>query len=57
MPIKLGGQALHAVELGLIHPITLEKMTFKAPLPKDFERLLKVLQPKNHIISEVLDMP
>ena len=57
MPIQLGGQALHAVELGLIHPITLEKMKFTAPLPKDFERLLKVLKPKNHIISEVLDMP
>ena len=52
LPIKLGGQALHAVELGLIHPITLEKMTFKAPLPKDFERLLKVLQPKNNISLE-----
>jgi len=27
-------------------------MTFKAPLPKDFERLLKVLQPKNNISLE-----
>ena len=57
MPIKLSGQALHAFELGLIHPITLEKMTFTAPMPEDFERLLKVLQPKNNINSEVLDMP
>ena len=53
MPIKLVGQALHAIELGLIHPITLEKMKFKAPLPKDFERLLKVLQPKQKMITEV----
>ena len=57
LPIKLSGQALHAFELGLIHPITLEKMKFTAPLPEDFERLLKVLQPKNNINSEVLDMP
>ncbi len=53
LPIKLGGQALHAIELGLIHPITLKKMKFTAPLPKDFQRLLKVLHSKDHIISAI----
>jgi 23S rRNA pseudouridine1911/1915/1917 synthase len=33
-------QALHAMSLGFIHPITQEKMYFEAPLPSDFEQLL-----------------
>ena len=33
LPIELPGQALHAVELGLDHPITGERMVFQAPLP------------------------
>ena len=46
LPVNLNGQALHAIELGLIHPITLEKMNFIAPMPKTFERLLTVLKYK-----------
>jgi 23S rRNA pseudouridine1911/1915/1917 synthase len=34
-------QALHAMSLGFIHPITQEKMHFEAPLPSDFEQVLK----------------
>jgi 23S rRNA pseudouridine1911/1915/1917 synthase len=38
------GQALHAGELTLIHPATGRPVTFKAPLPDDFEKLLKRLR-------------
>lgn len=34
-------QALHAVQLELIHPKTREKMIFNAGLPEDLERLIK----------------
>lgn len=40
-------QALHAYQLGLVHPRTGEKMTFEAPLPDDFEQLLQVLRQQN----------
>ena len=40
----MDGQALHAGELALIHPATGEPVTFKAPLPEDFEKLLKRLR-------------
>ena len=40
----MDGQALHAGELTLIHPATGEPVTFKAPLPEDFEKLLKRLR-------------
>ncbi|MEL6807524.1 MAG: RluA family pseudouridine synthase [Pseudomonadota bacterium] len=36
-------QALHAAVLGFDHPVTGEKMRFQAPLPKDFQQLLDVL--------------
>jgi 23S rRNA pseudouridine1911/1915/1917 synthase len=36
-----GRQALHASKLSFIHPQTREKMLFNAPLPCDFEELLK----------------
>lgn len=38
------GQALHAGELTLRHPVTGEEMTFTAPLPCDFQKLLNVLE-------------
>jgi len=37
-------QALHASELTLEHPLTLEPMTFNAPLPPDFLELLARLR-------------
>jgi len=37
-------QALHAKQLSLIHPRTLERMTWEAPLPEDFQELLRVLK-------------
>jgi len=36
-------QALHAYELGFVHPITKEALHFEAPLPKDMQRLEKFL--------------
>ncbi len=44
LPIALSGQALHAVALGLDHPITGERLQFEAPLPEAFEALLAVLR-------------
>ena len=40
----LDGQILHAKKLVLTHPRTKEKMEFEAPLPKNFEKLLKILK-------------
>ena len=37
----LEGQTLHAMVLGLIHPVTGEYLEVEAPLPKYFENLLK----------------
>jgi 23S rRNA pseudouridine1911/1915/1917 synthase len=37
-------QALHAARLGFVHPETLEKVEFEAPLPADFENLLAALR-------------
>jgi 23S rRNA pseudouridine1911/1915/1917 synthase len=33
-------QALHAAELGFVHPITKKEMFFEAPFPPDFQQLL-----------------
>ena len=44
LPVALPGQALHAVELGLNHPVSGERLVFQAPLPERFETLLRVLR-------------
>jgi 23S rRNA pseudouridine1911/1915/1917 synthase len=44
LPVALSGQALHAVQLGLNHPLTGERLRFEAPLPAEFGKLLVVLQ-------------
>ncbi len=44
LPVALPGQALHAVRLGLDHPISGERLVCEAPLPEVFERLLAVLR-------------
>jgi 23S rRNA pseudouridine1911/1915/1917 synthase len=44
LPVELPGQALHAFQLGLDHPITRERMLFEAPLPAVMEKLLAVLR-------------
>jgi 23S rRNA pseudouridine1911/1915/1917 synthase len=41
---KFKRQALHASELGLIHPVTQKEMCWQAPLPDDMQNLIKVLR-------------
>lgn len=36
-------QALHAAELGLAHPVSGERLSFKAPLPADMQALIAAL--------------
>jgi 23S rRNA pseudouridine1911/1915/1917 synthase len=40
---RLGGQCLHAKQLGLTHPRTGERLTFTVPRPAYFEVLLRAL--------------
>jgi 23S rRNA pseudouridine1911/1915/1917 synthase len=42
--IVFGRQALHAAELSLVHPRSGEQLTWRAPLPRDFQRLLDSLR-------------
>lgn len=42
---KFQRQALHAFELGFIHPKTGENIKVQAPLPADMQHLLDILQP------------
>lgn len=37
-------QALHAIELGFIHPVTQKPMHFEAPIPSDMRELINVLK-------------
>jgi 23S rRNA pseudouridine1911/1915/1917 synthase len=53
LPVDLPGQALHAVQLGLDHPITGERMVFEAPLPSVMEKLLLVLRRRSGTSSSV----
>lgn len=39
-------QALHAAEIGFIHPSTLENMRFSVELPEDFRYILSLIQEK-----------
>ena len=43
---SLSGQLLHAGEIGFIHPATKEKVSFSAPLPKDFNETLEKIRNK-----------
>jgi 23S rRNA pseudouridine1911/1915/1917 synthase len=44
LPLELPGQALHAVALGLDHPISGDRLAFEAPLPPVFDALLTALR-------------
>jgi 23S rRNA pseudouridine1911/1915/1917 synthase len=48
LPVALPGQALHAVQLGLNHPVSGERIVCEAPLPAPFEQLLAVLRRRSH---------
>lgn len=41
---NLNGQLLHACKLELTHPVTGERMTFTAPLPDYFKKVLDILE-------------
>jgi 23S rRNA pseudouridine1911/1915/1917 synthase len=42
--ISFPRQALHAIELTLVHPGTHQPMTWAAPLPRDMKRLIEDLR-------------
>lgn len=42
--INGSGQFLHAKKLGFKHPVTGKQLVFEAPLPEDFERVLRRLR-------------
>ena len=44
----LDGQLLHATSLSFVHPHTNEQLTFVAPLPSYFQKVLTVLRNKNN---------
>ena len=43
-PFDISGQALHSYKLTLTHPLTGERMSFTAPLPKDMNNILETLR-------------
>ncbi|WP_026767857.1 RluA family pseudouridine synthase [Selenomonas ruminantium] len=45
-PFAINGQALHSLQLTLMHPVTKEEMTFTAPIPTDMEKILTGLRNK-----------
>jgi 23S rRNA pseudouridine1911/1915/1917 synthase len=45
-PFAINGQALHSLQLTLMHPVTKEEMTFTAPIPNDIEKILTGLRNK-----------
>jgi len=47
LKVNLTGQALHARQLSLIHPVSSELITAIAPLPAEFNTLLQVLRNRN----------
>jgi 23S rRNA pseudouridine1911/1915/1917 synthase len=47
LKVNLAGQALHARQLSLIHPLSEKLITAIAPLPAEFTKLLQVLRNRN----------
>lgn len=45
-------QALHAVELDFIHPITKQEIHLRAELPQDFQNLLQVLNDSEKLLKK-----
>ncbi len=49
-------QALHAIELGLVHPVTQKRISWQAPLPDDIQHLINVLrQDAEHLLVDEED--
>ncbi|HEX4761843.1 MAG TPA: RluA family pseudouridine synthase, partial [Sphingomicrobium sp.] len=36
-------QALHAAELGFVHPVTRRRLSFDSPMPADMQELMAAL--------------
>ena len=47
LKVNLSGQALHARQLSLLHPISGKSLDAIAPLPAEFNKLLQVLRNRN----------
>lgn len=47
LKVNLSGQALHARQLSLLHPVSGKLITAIAPLPPEFNKLLQVLRSRN----------
>ncbi|MEM8672754.1 MAG: RluA family pseudouridine synthase [Cyanobacteria bacterium P01_G01_bin.67] len=47
LKVNLSGQALHARQLSLKHPVSEDLITSIAPLPAEFSKLLQVLRSRN----------
>ena len=45
-PFKIQGQALHSLNLTLVHPKTGKEMIFEAPLPEDMKKILSAMRSK-----------
>jgi 23S rRNA pseudouridine1911/1915/1917 synthase len=45
-PVEFSRQALHAWQLGFVHPQSLELMNFEAPVPEDIDELLRRFRSK-----------
>jgi 23S rRNA pseudouridine1911/1915/1917 synthase len=43
-----GRQALHAQELGLVHPVSRQPMSWHAPMPEDMQRLIATFATQAH---------
>lgn len=48
-------QALHAKKLALVHPVSGKTMTWRAPLPEDFELLIAALRAEQGLAEEDWD--
>ena len=42
--LRFQRQALHAAELGFIHPVTKNRLSFSSPMPADMQELFNALR-------------
>ena len=54
--LNVGGQLLHAWQLEFTHPKSGERMTFNAPLPTDFQEILRKLCKRYNVCVDVVKL-
>jgi len=54
--LNFNRQALHAIKLGLVHPITDEEMFWEINLPNDMKNLLQLIRQETTELNEKYDM-